>query len=374
MSPDHLDRCTNPGKVPWYKWKDLQERLPTEDEVRNWWRRHPDANLGLALGYVSGLVRVDVDGPAGEAELQRLSGGDLPATLELTGGRPDSRGLLYRIPDGTKVKTTAKPLSVGEELRLQAHGAQTVLPPSRHASGRLYAWRPGHGPGEIKPALAPAWLLSALDPERRTAGTSTAIWRQRCTAGDNVEKRAIAWLKTLPAAVSGQGGHNQTMAAARGVVYGFDLGPERGFDILAVHYNPRCRPPWTEAELRHKCEDADTVPFDKPRGYLRDANRDDWRPRPSLNGDGHEETPAEEVDAKLTDCGNAIRFRQLHGDDVRHCFPWKKWLVWDGCRWRPDTTGEATRRAKRVVVSIFDEAQARVQEIQRQLKAEAEQA
>jgi putative DNA primase/helicase len=57
-----------------------------------------------------------------------------------------------------------------------------------------------------------------------------------------------------------------------------------------------------------------------------------------------------------------------HGEDLRHCFPWKKWLVWDGRRWRQDDTGEATRRAKRVIRNLFDEATARMAEIGKELE------
>jgi hypothetical protein len=86
--------------------------------------------------------------------------------------------------------------------------------------------------------------------------------------GLDVQARAIAYLEKCPAAVSGQNGHDQTFEVARAVVYGFDLGAETGFDLLRRHYNPRCMPPWSETELRHKCLDADTKPFDKPRGYV----------------------------------------------------------------------------------------------------------
>src|SRR5262249_38065549 len=55
---------------------------------------------------------------------------------------------------------------------------------------------------------------------------------------------------------------------ARGVVYGFNLGPVVGMQLLVEHYNPRCVPPWSEAELRHKALEADSKPYDKPRGYL----------------------------------------------------------------------------------------------------------
>lgn len=68
------------------------------------------------------------------------------------------------------------------------------------------------------------------------------------------------------------------MKAARCVCWGFDLGEDRGFEILWDHYNPRCVPPWGEAELRKKCRDAmDPAKAREPRGWLRDA-ADDSRP------------------------------------------------------------------------------------------------
>src|SRR5262249_1711536 len=47
-----------------------------------------------------------------------------------------------------------------------------------------------------------------------------------------------------------------------------DLCLEVVFELMWTHYNPKCEPAWSEAELRHKCREADTQPFDKPRGYL----------------------------------------------------------------------------------------------------------
>src|SRR5262249_32955309 len=57
---------------------------------------------------------------------------------------------------------------------------------------------------------------------------------------------------------------------ARALVYGFDLPPADALRLLLRHCNPRCVPPWSEGELRHKVEDADRIPFGTPRGYLRD--------------------------------------------------------------------------------------------------------
>ncbi len=55
----------------------------------------------------------------------------------------------------------------------------------------------------------------------------------------------------------------------------------------------------------------------------------------------------------LTDRGNALVLVKEHGRDLRYCFPWGKWFVWDGMRWREDDTGEADRRAKKTVSSMF---------------------
>lgn len=60
----------------------------------------------------------------------------------------------------------------------------------------------------------------------------------------------------------------------------------------------------------------------------------------------------------LTDLGNAERLVDQHGDDIRFCFPWKKWLVWDGQRWRIDDSGAIHRLAKQTVRAIYDEVRA----------------
>lgn len=58
---------------------------------------------------------------------------------------------------------------------------------------------------------------------------------------------------------------------------------------------------------------------------------------------------------QLNDRGNAQRLVAQHGNDLRYCHPSTTWLVWDGCRWAPDTTGEVMRRAKQTADSIYSE-------------------
>ncbi len=57
-----------------------------------------------------------------------------------------------------------------------------------------------------------------------------------------------------------------------------------------------------------------------------------------------------------TDLGNAERLVAHHGDDLRYCHLWSKWLVWEGKRWAVDDSGEVERRAKETVRAMFHEA------------------
>jgi putative DNA primase/helicase len=49
------------------------------------------------------------------------------------------------------------------------------------------------------------------------------------------------------------------------------------------------------------------------------------------------------TEAPLTDVGNAECMELLYGDEFRYCHSRKKWLAWDGNRWKLDTDGEAER-------------------------------
>ena len=42
-------------------WKFLQERLPTRDEIESWFGYHPDLNIGIITGEISGISVLDLD-------------------------------------------------------------------------------------------------------------------------------------------------------------------------------------------------------------------------------------------------------------------------------------------------------------------------
>lgn len=257
LPPSHLSTCTRPGKRPPWKWEHLQRSLPTEDVVRSWWAKNPHCNVGVVLGEVSGLVAIDVDDAEGEAELARLSAGDLPRTLSFTtpGG---GRRLLYAWPAGVPTRTTSFP-TARHPLHLLSTGSLTVMPPSAHAKGGRYAWEQGSDNALSLPAQAPLWLQRALAPQPVRSRKKS----QRDDQGGACDRelreevrRARAWLVKTDPAISGNGGHNQLFKVCCRLVHGFGLDQGEALMVLLANFNDRCQPPWTQQELEHKLHDA----------------------------------------------------------------------------------------------------------------------
>jgi putative DNA primase/helicase len=85
-----------------------------------------------------------------------------------------------------------------------------------------------------------------------------------------------------------------------------------------------------------------------------ESNGRNTRARLTFRSNGHGK--ARPPSFNLTDLGNAARLVHRHGRNLRYCWLWRKWLVWDGKRWVKDDTGEIYRLAKESVASIYKEA------------------
>lgn len=83
----------------------------------------------------------------------------------------------------------------------------------------------------------------------------------------DLTERARRLLDTMEPSVSGSNGHDAALKAASAVVVGLDLPDDVAMSVLQSSFNPRCQPPWSEKELRHKIRQA-RMHAKKPFGYL----------------------------------------------------------------------------------------------------------
>jgi putative DNA primase/helicase len=62
------------------------------------------------------------------------------------------------------------------------------------------------------------------------------------------------------------------------------------------------------------------------------------------------------ADLTGSDDGNALRLVEWYGKDLRYDHTGKRWLIWDGIRWRPDEEGSIVEMAREVARRIPEEA------------------
>ncbi len=140
-----------PGdKKPLFAWAKYQKTKATEDEVRGWFLRNPEANIGIVTGQASGVVVVDVDDDEAPKQLKL----PFPDTIKVKTGRKGGMHYYYRYP-GRSVPCGVKIAGLGIDIR--GDGGYVVAPPSVHPSGVKYEWL---SPLDIsKLGDAPDWIL-----------------------------------------------------------------------------------------------------------------------------------------------------------------------------------------------------------------------
>jgi len=116
-------------KKPAISWGVYQRRLPSKEEVTNWFTGEETYNIAIITGRVSNLIVIDVDDPE---KAKRLN---LPKTATVQ----TARGFhyYYQYPDGVII-----PSKHYEDLGidLKGDGGYVVAPPSMHPSGVQYKW------------------------------------------------------------------------------------------------------------------------------------------------------------------------------------------------------------------------------------------
>jgi hypothetical protein len=84
----------------------------------------------------------------------------------------------------------------------------------------------------------------------------------------SILERARRYLERCDSAISGAHGHDTTFRVTCALIQGLCVEREDAYQLLREFYNPRCEPPWNDAELRHKIASAYAATAGKPRGYL----------------------------------------------------------------------------------------------------------
>ena len=356
--------CKPRGKEPLTK-HGYKDATRDEAQIREWWTKWPDANIGLATGAINSLIVVDTDSPEAERLLAELEEryGKLPPTSRVRTG--NGKHLIFAMPEDCG----PVPSSAGDGLDIRADGGYVIAPPSVHPNGKRYEWDP-ESPEEF--AFAPQWLLDfarnrkavlkALDcptaAEGAPAGEGAPAPRQGRANGHGGASFDAYKITHVPEAWS-EGGEARLQSALAAIpAVDHNVWRNVGFalhDLTTSDSRWPGRALWDE--WSKTCPE-NFAPAGQDKAWAsfgRDydgervtvatifhmAREAGWRDAASPFAAVSDEAPPVEPKAAVdfsrrlrTDAGNALAFLDLFGENLRFVEKWGCWIVWDGARWR----------------------------------------
>jgi hypothetical protein len=234
--------CTAPAKHPLGRLVPNGVLSASADEatVRKWFADEPLANLGVVTDR---LIVIDADPRHGgdESLVELESEHAFPLTWRVhTGGGGEH--VIFAAPSGVTVNCSNAQSNalLGPGLDVRARGGYIVAPPSRHISGRAYAWSVDHHPADVPLAEAPAWLVERLNGGGDNITSSSA--------SEILRRDAAAWAAARAGTITEYRDMEVAKVAGK-LLRAVSLDPAFVATLVQDWNACHCRPPLSEREV-----------------------------------------------------------------------------------------------------------------------------
>jgi len=290
------------GKTPKTK-NGLKAATFDIEQIKKWWKKYKNANVGVRTGMISGIVVLDVDTKKGQPGLQSLAElEEIHGQMETLRARTPTGGLhiFFRAP----MQAIQRRIGFLPGLDFLAENSYVVVAPSK-IGGREYIWENSNA----RIVDLPDFLLNLVTSNDSKKGQKAV--RPHVTL-------------TYTEALSGvqEGSRNETIFRFACKLRQEEWEYDEALLLVKTAANT-CEPPLPEDEAIRCLESA-------------------WR--------GIHPTA-------LSDMGNAERFIARCGDNVRYVQEKDRWLVWSDHWWETNMRS-VYRMARGTIKSIRDEAMA----------------
>ncbi len=326
-------------------WKDATTNL---DQVRAWWTRWPNANIGYAPRGRHLIIDLDLRHQGKEAWAQLIKYIPMPETRRVKTG--NGYHLYFAMPEGLTLPSCDLP---GSTLEIKCETGYLLLPPSIHPDGPVYAWMNPDTPLAPVPDALIALLLpkkestSQVWKQDRQEGSVIDVFNARYTIYEQLERHGYTRAGTER--YKRPGGQSASVVILEGArSYHHSSSDELHSDKTHDAFSISCHLDYAgdvKAAVKAAAEllGMRQAPHSSPTSYSSSAPTGASSP---------------EMEILNTDAGNARRLVGLFGQDIRYCPEWSCWLVWNGQYWDRDTEGlRLMLMAKRTVMALYHEAQ-----------------
>lgn len=360
-------------KKPAVPWKTYQERLPTREEIYQWFRKPYD--VALICGKVSGNVEIiDIDNHLGDAdkifwEWKEILNGTAPNLFEkLVIQKTQSGGfhIIYRadtdIPGNTKLASRKVEERFDTFIETRGEGGYALIYPSINYSILQGSFQ----------------RLPYLTKEERDIIISVCLSFNQIEKETNLTK-SKEYLdeikKDRPGDVFNEQGDIRPILERHGWRLVHSSG-QKEFWQRPGKSGRSWSATFNFIPNKFYVFSSNAYPFEPDRSYdkfsvyaLLEHNGDFSRAARALmelgyHGNGQTrlqkraEKPIIELPEDLpplTQIGNAMRFCRMYEGRLKYNHTTKEWLFWDGARWRVDTKDNIRLLAKEISRTILDD-------------------
>lgn len=238
------------NKKPYIKWEKYQKEKPTREQVKAWWEKWPNANIGICTGGVSGIDVVDCDSDAGKSALN-----DFLSDSFITPVSKTPKGWHYYFSYTEGLSNGVRVLT---DCDIRTTGGYIIAPPSKNSDGVSYSWVEDLKISEVPLLNMPNMLFDVLAQGASQGGANSS---------EHINKVSLYKGDAAPPATSVQ--QNATMRNIS-----FDKGGrddalfhlanhlvKSGMPIVSIEkylsfIGINCSPPYPEKELQVKIKSA----------------------------------------------------------------------------------------------------------------------
>ena len=149
-----IDERGDVKKKPLIPWIEFQSRLASNDEIKEWWTKHPRALIAAVTGNLSNICAVDTDKPEALAHFTEfLTTSKIPTSKT---PRPGNH-FFFRPPENCPGGNSTR-----EGLDFRGQNSLVILPPSVNCEGKAYSWLPGLSLDEVEPPPLPELYIQFI--------------------------------------------------------------------------------------------------------------------------------------------------------------------------------------------------------------------
>lgn len=240
------------GKTPLFggNWKDAA--TSDENQIREWWTAHPNANIAIACGHMTKgdkfITVIDMDNKPDKSvngfrelfEWQKENGA-LPETLAAKSG---SGGLHYYFYADKPYKNGANILGDNSGVDVRSESGYIIAPPSVHKCGKRYEWASGFDILKIADGGAD---LDKLLTERETRDNAPILPQevQPLPISGNVTDRIVTKLGLD----FGEGNRNDSIHRLASSLQGQGYADSVIIELCTRANAERCTPPLSDKEV-----------------------------------------------------------------------------------------------------------------------------